>query len=288
MAEPLRIITAILPGSKWSCLLLRIVLQDASSEVTKIYPPLKLRVFVDDITALSMEKNEKVAEMAKKVRKKLTEEVEKNASLSVNEKGKEATSKTTAPCGFLEDELRQCSKEGQTIAYSVETLGVDLRTRVKRLGAKLGANEKARKTKCRMRFSIIKKNKVFQKSYTKVGVKKLSRAGMVPASSCRVHAVGMAPTERFESRRQMASSGEKRARPRCLCSWRPLLLRRRKISLLWPPNCWAEGVWMQKMASRNERSLEKADLRGSDVEATGRTCRSGHHVAVLAYLDFPR
>ena len=32
--------------------LLRIVLQDALSEVTKIYPPLKLIVFVDDITAL--------------------------------------------------------------------------------------------------------------------------------------------------------------------------------------------------------------------------------------------
>ena len=44
-AEPLRSITAILSGSKWSCLLLRIVLQDALSEVTKIYPPLKLRDF---------------------------------------------------------------------------------------------------------------------------------------------------------------------------------------------------------------------------------------------------
>ena len=30
---------------KWSCLLLRIVLQDALGEVTKIYPSLKLRVF---------------------------------------------------------------------------------------------------------------------------------------------------------------------------------------------------------------------------------------------------
>ena len=38
---------------------------------------------------------------------------------------------------FLEDELRQCSKvEGVMMADSVETLGVDLRTRVKRLGAK--------------------------------------------------------------------------------------------------------------------------------------------------------
>ena len=52
VAELLQTITAILPGSKWSCLLLRIVLQDALSEFTKTYPPLKLRVFVGDITAL--------------------------------------------------------------------------------------------------------------------------------------------------------------------------------------------------------------------------------------------
>ena len=41
VAEPLQTITAIIPGSKWSCLLLRIVLQDALSEVTKQNPPLK-------------------------------------------------------------------------------------------------------------------------------------------------------------------------------------------------------------------------------------------------------
>ena len=69
-AEPLTAITAILPGSKWSCLLLCIVLQDALSEVTKIYPPLKLMFFVDDITALLMVKNKAVVEMAKKVMKK--------------------------------------------------------------------------------------------------------------------------------------------------------------------------------------------------------------------------
>ena len=59
-AEPLRTITAILPGSNWSCLLPRTVLQDALSEVTKIYPPLKLRVFVDDVTALLMGENREV------------------------------------------------------------------------------------------------------------------------------------------------------------------------------------------------------------------------------------
>ena len=48
VAEPLQTITIILPGAQWSCLLLRIV--------TKVYPLLKLRVFVDDITALLMGK----------------------------------------------------------------------------------------------------------------------------------------------------------------------------------------------------------------------------------------
>ena len=71
--------------------------------------------------------------MAKKVIKKLKEEVgEKGLKLLFTENGKEGKSKMIASCGFLEDELRQCSKEeGVTLADSVETLGVDLRTRVK-------------------------------------------------------------------------------------------------------------------------------------------------------------
>ena len=47
---------------------------------------------------------------------------------------------------------------------SVETLGVDLRTRVKKLGAK----EKARRKKCKVRFPLIKKNQAFQRNYMKV------------------------------------------------------------------------------------------------------------------------
>ena len=83
-----------------------------------------------------------------------------------------------ASCGFLENDLRQFSKEeGVTLADSVETLGVDLRTRAKRLGVK----EKTRRKECNVRFSTIKKNKAFQKNHTKVGVKKLLRAGVMPA-----------------------------------------------------------------------------------------------------------
>ena len=87
-----------------------------------------------------------------------------------------------ASCGFLEHELSHFSKEeGVTLADRVETLGVDLRTRIKKLGAK----EKARRRKCKVRFSNIMKNEAFQKNYMKVGVKKLLRAGMMPERTWR-------------------------------------------------------------------------------------------------------
>ena len=137
------------------------MLQYALNEVTKIYPPLMLRVFVDDITALLKGRIKEVAEMAKKVIRKLKEEVgEKAYTVSVIENGEEGKSKMIASCGYLERNLRECSKEERVIlAGSVETLGVDLRTKMKRLGSK----EKARRKKCRVRFLLIHKNKAFQK-----------------------------------------------------------------------------------------------------------------------------
>ena len=55
---------------------------------------------MDDVTALLMEKNREVAEMAKKVMKKLKEEVvTKGLKLSVTENGKEGKSKMIALCG---------------------------------------------------------------------------------------------------------------------------------------------------------------------------------------------
>ena len=121
---------------------------------------------MDDITALLKGKHREVAEMATKVMKKLKNEVEKKGlELSVTENVKKGKSKMIASSSFLEN--------------GVVTLGVDLRTRLKRLGAK----EKARRKKCKVRFSHIKKNKAFQKNYMKVGVKKLLRASMVPATT---------------------------------------------------------------------------------------------------------
>ena len=79
-----------------------------------------------------------------------------------------------------------------------------------------------------MRFSLIKKNKAFQKIYMKVWVKKLLRAGMMPARTWGVHAVVMSLTERFKLRRQMAAAPKKR--PPCLCSWKHTAQKWKKSS----------------------------------------------------------
>ena len=65
--------------SRPSCQGQKEVFHGALSEVTKVNPPLKLGVFVDDITALLVGKQGS-AEMAKKVMKKLKVEVEKRGS----------------------------------------------------------------------------------------------------------------------------------------------------------------------------------------------------------------
>ena len=139
----------------------------------------------------------------------------------------------TASCGFLEDELREYSKEqGVTMPDSVETLAVDLRTRVKKLGAK----EQVRRKKCKVRFSIIRKNKSYQKNYMKVGVKKLLRAGMVPARTWGVHAVETGPTQRLKLRRQMAAAERKKSTTSLSLFMEAFGLEVEKISLLWPRN----------------------------------------------------
>ena len=58
---------------------------------------------MDDITALLKGKKRDIPEMAKKVMKKLKEEVEKKSlKMSVTENGKEGKSTMIASCSFLE------------------------------------------------------------------------------------------------------------------------------------------------------------------------------------------
>ena len=153
----LQTITAVLPDSTWSCLLLRIVLQDAWSEVTQILSASEIEVFfVDDVTAFLNWRNKELVEMAEKVLNKLKREIEaKGFKLSITEGEKEGKSKAITSCTFLEERFQECSKtDGFVLETSVETQGVDLRTRTRHLGAK----EKARRKKFDVRFSLRRKN----------------------------------------------------------------------------------------------------------------------------------
>ena len=134
--------------------------------------------------------------MMRKLKKEVGERAQK---LSVTENGKE---------GNLQEKLRECSQEeGQILADSVETLGVDLRTKIERLGAK----EIARRKKCRVRLSLIKKNKAFQKEEPDEGrIKQLLRMGLVSARAWKSLQWDCCGRKILKLRRQMVAAAGKK------------------------------------------------------------------------------
>ena len=72
VAEPLQTITAMLPGSKWSCLFFTHCSAGCVERSHKNLPVFEAEVFffLDDITALVKGRNKDVDGMAKKVMKK--------------------------------------------------------------------------------------------------------------------------------------------------------------------------------------------------------------------------
>ena len=87
---------------------------------------------------------------------------EKDLELSITERGKKGKIKVIASCTYLEEKFQECTKRGRVgLATSVETEGVDLKTTTKQLGAKVTVG----RTKCDVRFSIARKNCVFQNNY---------------------------------------------------------------------------------------------------------------------------
>ena len=126
------------------------------------------------------------------------------------------------------------------MADSVETLGVDLRTRVKRLGAK----EKARRKKCKERFSLIKKNKAHQKNNMKVGGQEVATKGYGTSKSMEsAYSGDLTPTERLKLRRQMAAAaGKKSTTSLSLFMEATGLDVEEDLSTL-ATQYWAESVW---------------------------------------------
>ena len=266
VAEPLHTITVILPGSKWSCLLLRIVLLDALSEVTLIYPRLKLRVFANDIPAFFSVRNRELVEMAEQgvgrdgsEGSREVEERSRGERVEVvdHRRRERRKEQRDISCRYLEERFEECSKqEGVVMATSVVTLGVDLRTRTEQLGA----TEKSRRKKCEVRFSLIRNTGIFQESCIRTGVRKLLRTGLVPARVRGGQAVGMARTNRLKLRRQMAAAAGKEESVSLSLLMEVNILDVEEELSTTTPLAWAEGSWMGRRTGEQKEAWRKQKL----------------------------
>ena len=195
--EPSYTIIPVLPVSMWTCLLQRIVLQDALNEVMKVYPLMKPKAFVDDIRAFMEVRNEELRGVAEKVLR---------AMYWSCQPVKEAR-KSLDHAAWMKGSFRIFFKRRCWTCNQRATLGVDLRTRTKQLGA----TDKARRKKCNVRLSIAKKNRVFQKSYMRTCVGKQMRMDLVPTMTRR-------RSEPLDDRRpeEMIHSNAWRSAPSCI------------------------------------------------------------------------
>ena len=139
---------------------------------------------------------------------------------------------------------------------SVESLGVDLGTKTKQLGAK----EKTRRKKCEVRFSLTKKNIIFEKSYMRFGREKVAEDRLGPCESVMRPGSWYGVQTQVEETYGSTAAGKMEHRSRDLEVEEELSTI---VTLV-----WAEG-----RRTREGQEVE-ADLRGSGVVARERTCRS--------------
>ena len=130
VAEPLKTMRAIVIGSKWSCLLLRIALQNSRSAVVKVFHPMKLQAFVVEVPATLDGRNKETPEVTEKVPNTLRMEVgSKGLKPSITAGCKDEKIKVVTSCkDFGRKTSGMQARKGGCLADSVETSGVDLRT----------------------------------------------------------------------------------------------------------------------------------------------------------------
>ena len=102
----------------------------------------------------------------------------------------------------------------------------------------------------------------FQRSHMKVGVKKLSRAGVVPARTWRVHAKGWLLTERLKLRRQMAAAAGKKGTTSLSLFMEAFGLEVKEDLSTLATQYWAEGVWI------GERPVKQKEAWTSQARET--------------------
>ena len=96
----------------------------------------------------------------------------------------------------------------------------------------------------------------------------------MPARTWRVHAVGVAPTERFKLRRQMAAAAGKKGTTSLYLFMEVFGIVVEEENFYFGRPVLGRRSFDGEVVPRTKRSLDESDLRGSNVEASGRTTRS--------------
>ena len=91
----------------------------------------------------------------------------------------EGKSKAVTSCWYLEERFQECSKKGVVLATSVETLGVDLRTRAKQSGSE----GEGQKQEVWCEILAYQEKSGLPEIFLRIGVRKLLRTGLVPATA---------------------------------------------------------------------------------------------------------
>ena len=140
-----------------------------------------------------------------------------------------------------------------TIADSVETLGVDLRTRVKKLGAK----EQARRKKCKVRFSNFQKRKSVSEGVHEGGSQEVVTSGYDASKDLASPCSGVGSHgEKLRTQMAAAAAGKKSTTSLSLFMDAYGLEVKEALSTL-ATQYWAEGIWTGKWYHKQREAYMK-------------------------------
>ena len=187
--------------------------------------------------------------MAKNVMKKLNVE-KKGIKLSVTEKGKEGNCKMIASCGFLEEELRQCSKEGVTMAdRGLEDWSKEV-----------GSQRKSEEKEVQNEVLAFQEEQGLPEELHGDGESRSCYEWVWCLQGCRelVCTVALASTERLKLRRQMAAAAGKKSTTSLSLFMEAFGLEIEEELSTLATQYWAEAVWIGKWCLEQKRSLEES------------------------------
>ena len=146
-----------------------------------------------------------------------------------------------ASCGFMEDELRQCSKEERCDNGRQRENAWSRRLENK--SKEVGSQRKSEKEEVQGEILAYQEECLPEEPH-EGGGQEVVASGYGPARAWGVHAVGIALAERFKLRRQMAAAAGKNSTTSLSLFMEAFGLKVEEELSTVASQTWAEGVWI--------------------------------------------